>query len=111
MKVIAGSEPRRFLFHEDRSNVGGSSEPVSVVELIILPDLFGKRPAGYIHKVYTDEGFRNIGYASTLVKKAIEFAKEQGCYKVFLICSKDTVPFYEKNCQMKLNQVEMEVRL
>jgi len=80
-----------------------------MVELIVLPDILGKRPAGYIHKVYTVEQFRNHGYASMLVREALEQAKRDGCYKVFLICHESMVPFYERFGLSK-HQVGMEVR-
>ena len=68
----------------------------SVVELIILPDLFGKRPAAYIHKVYTEDSYQGRGIATSLVKEAISYAKEHGCYKVFLVCRGETVSFYRR---------------
>lgn len=66
----------------------------SVVELEIIPDIFGEKPAGYIHKVYTDKDYQNKGIATELILKAIKYAERAGCYKVFLLCQAATVPFY-----------------
>jgi len=105
LKIFMVEAPRRYLFsHEDEDIVK------SVVELIILPDILGRKPAGYIHKVYTDERFRNRGYASKLVKEALMQAKKEGCHKAFLVCDETTVPFYEK-LGMKRHQMGMEVEI
>ncbi len=93
-------EPKRLLFTRKNS---------SVVELIILPDIFGQKHVGYIHKVFTDTEFRRRGYASELTKEAINRAKKEGCYKVFLLCDEKMVSFYEK-IGMSRHQVGMEVR-
>ena len=109
MKISYEAEPKRRLFtirHD--SNEKNTIE--SVVELIIIPDIFGKRPAGYIHKVYTDTDFSGRGHASGLVNKAIKTAFEQyDCYKVFLISDEKTAPFYEK-LGMCRHQFGMQIR-
>lgn len=98
--------PLRYIFTKQDE----TRATVSLVELIILPDLFGRNPCGYIHKVYTDELHQGRGHASELMEKAIEKARENGCYKLFLICQPDITPFYEK-LGLQAKQVEMEIRL
>ena len=101
MKLVSARKPKRRVFSADGD---------SIVEIIILPDIFGMKPAAYIHKVHTDEEHRGKGYATKLVKEAIEYAQREGCYKAFLICHRETVPFYER-CGMKESQAGMEIRL
>ena len=96
---MASDRVERKVFHR----------PHSRVEMFILPDLFGKRPSAYIHKVYTDAAFQGRGLASGLVREAVEYARERGCYKVFLVCQEDVFPFYEMLGFQK-GQVEMSVR-
>ena len=86
------------------------AEGHSRVEILILPDLFGGRPAAYIHKVYTDSEHQGKGLASGLVREAIEYAKMKGCYKVFLVCREGIAPFYERFGFQK-GQVEMRLKL
>ena len=53
--------------------------------LTIIPNFSNQgRPIGFIENVVTDEKWRGKGFGSLLLKKAIELAKEQNCYKVFL---------------------------
>ena len=53
--------------------------------LTIIPNFSNQgRPIGFIENVVTDEKWRGKGVGSQLLKKAIELAKEQNCYKVFL---------------------------
>ena len=53
--------------------------------LTIIPNLSNQgRPIGFIENVVTDENWRCKGIGTQLLKKAIEIAKEQNCYKVFL---------------------------
>ena len=53
--------------------------------LTIIPNFSNQgRSIGFIENVVTDEKWRGKGVGSQLLKKAIELAKEQNCYKVFL---------------------------
>ena len=53
--------------------------------LTIIPNFSNQgRPIGFIENVVTDEKWRGKEVGSQLLKKAIELAKEQNCYKVFL---------------------------
>lgn len=58
---------------------------ISTCFLTIIPNFSNQgRPIGFIENVVTDEKWRGKGVGSQLLKKAIELAKEQNCYKVFL---------------------------
>ena len=50
----------------------------------------------HIEDVVTRKGFENLGIGSTLVKKVIELAIQEKCYKVILNCSQYNLKFYEK---------------
>lgn len=52
--------------------------------------------AGHIEDVVTRKGYEGLGLASALMKKAIETAKERGCYKLILDCHHELMPFYQK---------------
>jgi len=106
LKLVRAKKPQRFTFTEsDREDV------VCCVELIILPDLFGERPAAYIHKVYTDESCQRQGRATGLVNQAIAKARKEGCHKIFTICKdEETAKFYERFGMVK-DQLGMTLRL
>lgn len=51
---------------------------------------------GHIEDVATRKDCERNSVGSSVVKKALEKAKELGCYKVILDCKEDIVPFYGK---------------
>ena len=58
------------------------------------------RPFAVIENVMTHADYRNKGYASALLAKASEIARERRCYKVFLETGSNkesTLNFYKKN--------------
>ena len=58
---------------------------VSSVQMAIIENLtHNVRPFAVIENVVTHSDYRNRGYASALLGKASEIAKEYKCYKVFL---------------------------
>ena len=58
----------------------------------------GARPYGIIENVVTHEKYRNRGYGTRLLKKALEIARDKGCNKVMLLSGRgeDILSFYEK---------------
>jgi GNAT superfamily N-acetyltransferase len=51
----------------------------------IIPNLTrGGKSIGFIENVITDAAYRRAGVGKAIVEKAIEYAKEQNCYKVLL---------------------------
>tara|TARA_Y100001968_G_C19352264_1_gene715266 strand:- start:386 stop:808 length:423 start_codon:yes stop_codon:yes gene_type:complete len=52
---------------------------------------------GHIDEIAVDVNYRHRGIGTLLVKKLCEIAKEENCYKVFLVTNKDNIKFYEKN--------------
>lgn len=63
---------------------------------------------GHIEDVVAHENFRGKGIGSALIQKAIEVAKQAGCYKVILDCSEKNIHFYEK---LGFRKHEIEMRL
>jgi glucosamine-phosphate N-acetyltransferase len=52
--------------------------------------------AGYIEDVAVKEKYRGNKIGSLLVQKALDKAKEIGCYKVILSCFDGRINFYER---------------
>ncbi len=74
---------------------------VSSVQMAIIESLtHNVRPFAVIENVVTHAEHRNKGYASALLQRASEIAKEHRCYKVFLETGSNkesTLSFYRNN--------------
>jgi len=74
-------------------------ELISSCTIILVPNLTRAcRPYGVIENVVTHKDYRKNGYGKTVLKKAIEFAWKNNCYKVMLMTGKlneETFRFYE----------------
>lgn len=111
------SEKSKRILHEIKSNplykifvaVKDDGEVVGATTLLIEQKFIhngGK--AGHIEDVVTRKGFQGMGIGSSVVRKAIEAAKQAGCYKIVLDCSEKNIPFYEK---LGFKKYETEMRL
>ena len=73
---------------------------VSTCYCAIIPNLTnGSRSIGFIENVITDENYRKQGLAKKVIEMAVNFAKENDCYKVFLesgVARTEAHKFYEK---------------
>lgn len=74
---------------------------VSTIQMAIIENLtHNVRPFAVIENVVTHISYRNKGYASALLERASEIAKEHSCYKIFLETGsnkEDTLNFYKNN--------------
>ena len=74
---------------------------VSTVQMAIIENLtHNVKPFAVIENVVTHKDYRNKGYASALLEKASEIAKERNCYKISLETGSNresTLNFYRKN--------------
>ena len=74
---------------------------VSSVQMAIIESLtHNVRPFAVIENVVTHIDYRNKGYASALLERASEIARDRGCYKVFLETGSNresTLNFYRNN--------------
>ena len=58
---------------------------IASCSICIVPNLtHGGQSIGFIENVITDTEYRRKGIGKTVVNNAIEYAKEQNCYKVLL---------------------------
>lgn len=77
-----------------------SNIPVSTCLITIIPNLTrNQRPFAVIENVVTSQNYRKKGFGRSIMEKAIEYAKEENCYKVMLLSSlerKEAYLFYEK---------------
>lgn len=75
------SDPRMHLFILETDGT-----PVSMCVLSIIPNLtYGARPYGLIENVVTRREYRNNGYGTELLVTVLDYAWQQGCYKVMLL--------------------------
>ena len=74
---------------------------VSSVQMAIIENLTHNiRPFAVIENVVTHMDYRNKGYASALLEKATEIAREHRCYKIVLETGSNkesTLHFYRNN--------------
>jgi len=74
---------------------------VSTVQMAIIENLTHNiRPFAVIENVVTHADYRNKGYASALLERASQIAKERHCYKLFLETGSNkesTLNFYRNN--------------
>ena len=77
---------------------GKKSKVVGTTTLLVEPKFINKgMRVGYIEDVSVRKGYDGLGIGSQLITYATQNAiSVEGCGKILLYCSKNTVPFYEK---------------
>ena len=69
---------------------------VSSCNISIIPNLTrGCKPYGIIENVVTHGEFRGRGYARSILKYALDYAWEKGCYKVMLMTGRKSEKVYK----------------
>lgn len=111
-QLIPGEEPigveeaYRLWPHIERNNIKyfvalDKGRVVSCCYLAVIPNLTRNGKAnGFIENVITDQDYRRRGIAKKLISLALKYAKENNCYKAFLLSGaarKESHVFYE-NC-------------
>ena len=88
------SDPCYFYFVIEEDNM-----LICTCNLTIIKNLTrSARPYGIIENVVTHPDYRNKGYGTAVLKKAIKAAEENNCYKVVLTTSRkdgNTLRFYK----------------
>ncbi len=97
-EVIARFEKSddKFLLVVEEEGKAVSSVQVAIIEGLT----HNVRPFAVIENVVTHGDYQNRGFASALLERATEIAKEFNCYKVFLETGSNkesTLNFYRKN--------------
>jgi GNAT superfamily N-acetyltransferase len=73
---------------------------VTSCTLVVIKNLTHQmRPYGLIENVVTHSNYRHQGYASVILKEAVQCARENNCYKVMLLTGskqETTLKFYEE---------------
>jgi glucosamine-phosphate N-acetyltransferase len=82
----------------------------SITTLIEQKFIHNGGKVGHIEDVVTRKEYEGMGIGKALVLKALDFAKENTCYKVILDCSKSNVEFYKK-IGFKEHEVSMRIDL
>lgn len=97
VRYFSSSDRFFLLVVEDEEN----NKVVSSVQVAIIPCLtHNVRCFAVVENVVTHGDYRNMGYASALLQKATEIAKEFNCYKIFLETGSNkesTLNFYKAN--------------
>jgi glucosamine-phosphate N-acetyltransferase len=77
---------------------GKKSKVVGTTTLLVEPKFINRgMRVGYIEDVSVRKGYDGLGIGSQLITYATQNAiSVEGCGKILLYCSKNTVPFYEK---------------
>jgi len=63
---------------------------------------------GHIEDIVIDVSYNGNGYGQQLIQYLIDYAQQQGCYKVILDCSDEVKEFYKK-CGFTQKNISMGI--
>ena len=99
-KIFVAQEEQQYQQDADRDEMKKSKKikVVGTATLLVEPKFINKgMRVGYIEDVSVRKGYDGLGIGSQLVIYATNDAiSVEGCGKILLYCSKNTMPFYEK---------------
>ena len=108
LSKVLGHETTTILVCEVDGNA------VSTCMLVVCPNFTRSgRPFAIIENVVTHRDYRKAGYGRKVVERAIEIARQQGCYKVTLTTGRrdeETLRFYEGLGMRRDTRTAFEVR-
>ena len=107
-KQLINSDIHLDTYNDFLTNVLGDLHIILVIEidnniigtgtLFIEKKLtYGGCKMGHIENILIDEMFRGKKYGEIIVNTLLNLAKENGCYRTDLNCSKELEHFYKKN--------------
>jgi GNAT superfamily N-acetyltransferase len=77
----------------------GDGQLIATCTLSVIPNLTrGGRSYAQIENVVTHKAFRRQGYGKAVITRAIELARQDGCYKVMLLTGKLEVHTFYESC-------------
>ena len=89
------NEPSRYFFVVEEHGLIVSSCTLMVIKNLTRSG----KPFGFIENVVTHKDYRNRGFGTAILQKAVEVAKENKCYKVMLLTGRkeeSVLRFYEQ---------------
>jgi glucosamine-phosphate N-acetyltransferase len=103
-KIFVAQEEEGIEQQEQQIQVQGDidkkkkTKVVGTTTLLVEPKFINKgMRVGYIEDVSVRKGYDGLGIGSQLITYATQDAiSVEGCRKILLYCSKNTMPFYEK---------------
>lgn len=84
-----------------------ASGAVTVISMVPVPKDYSYR-VGYLHSVYTEKNYREIGLAGRIVQEAVHYCKSRSIKRLILNASKAAKPLYD---QFGFEEVENHMRL
>ncbi|MGD9211824.1 MAG: GNAT family N-acetyltransferase [Desulfobacteraceae bacterium] len=72
-----------------------ASGAVSIISMVPVPNENSCNVA-FLHSVFTENEYRNKGFAGRILKEIINYCKDQGIKRIFLNASNDGMPLYKK---------------
>ena len=115
-KYLTNYEIIDFLLNKPNNHLIYICKNIDTEKLVGIITIFIERKlihnlgkVAHIEDLVVDKNERGKHIAEKLIKKCIEYAKSQNCYKIILNCNENLIKFYEKNdfykagYQMRMN--------